>query len=119
MHLGGVGVRSESISKQRPTDDRTPRPPLAILLDVDVEGRYTRCAILHPLFQLGGIRASQIRHLHLSEMGERVGLGHQYASCFSRRRISYSKLRRFLKLPANALLIIKNIIYYKDKELRY
>lgn len=76
MHPGGVGVRSESISEQRPTDDRTPRPPLAILLDVDVEGHYTRCAILHPLFQLGGIRASQIWHLHLSEMGERVGLGH-------------------------------------------
>lgn len=25
----------------------------------------------------------------------------------------------FFKLPANALLIIKNIIYYKNKELRY
>jgi len=63
---------------------------------MDVEGCYASCIVLHPLFQLGGVRASQVRDLHLSEMGGYIGLGHQHASRFGDRWFSHSKLLLFL-----------------------
>jgi len=69
---------------------------MEVLLDVDVEGCHASCIVLHSLFQLGGIRASQTWDLHLSEMGEYIRLGYQHASRFGDRWFSHSKLLLFL-----------------------
>lgn len=64
---------------------------MEIFLDVDVESCHASCAVLHPLFQLGGVRAAQVRGLRVSEMGGCIGLDHQHASRFGDCWISHSK----------------------------
>jgi hypothetical protein len=75
VHPRGLGLRGRPLPRRRPADDRRARPLLEVLLDVDVEGRDAGNPLLHPLLQLGGVRAPEVRHLRVSQMGRRRWLG--------------------------------------------